>query len=54
MVDYYETNILKLQLIIILTLSVPLAYLLVRKMLVTSKLYHIFSRYLINGTGKGY
>jgi hypothetical protein len=34
MVDYYETNILKLQLIIILTWSVSLAYLLVRKMLV--------------------
>jgi len=37
MVDYYETNILKIQLIIIVTWSVPLAYLLFRKMLATSK-----------------
>jgi len=46
MVDYYETNILKLQLIIILTWSVPLAYLLVRKMLVTSKQPVMMMNYL--------
>jgi hypothetical protein len=46
MVGYYETNTLKLQLIFILTWSVPLAYVLVRKMLVTSKQPAMMKNYL--------